>query len=79
MESKPKDQLIRIAGYQGEVTVDQTGKAKGRGAYICKDMKCLKTAIKKNALKRNLETEMSATQEEQLVEQLKKILDDKEQ
>jgi predicted RNA-binding protein YlxR (DUF448 family) len=31
MESKPKNQLIRIAGYEGNVSIDRTGKAKGRG------------------------------------------------
>ena len=74
MESKPKPELIRIAGYEGEVTVDTTGRAKGRGAYICRDMQCLKMAIKKHALKRNLEMEMSAEQEEQLASQLEAIL-----
>ena len=31
MESKPKNELIRIAGYENEVTLDLTGRAKGRG------------------------------------------------
>ena len=31
MESKPKNQLIRIAGYEGQITIDETEKAKGRG------------------------------------------------
>ena len=37
MESKPKGELIRIAGFEGQVCVDTTGRAKGRGVYICPD------------------------------------------
>ncbi|MCI5886048.1 MAG: YlxR family protein [Clostridiales bacterium] len=74
MESRPKKELIRIAGYEGEVSVDITGRAKGRGAYICRNADCLKLAIRKNALKRNLEMEMSSEQEEQLIAQLESML-----
>ena len=31
MTSKPKNELTRIACYEGEVHVDPSGKAKGRG------------------------------------------------
>lgn len=34
MESKPKKELIRIAGYEGEVSLDPTGKQKAE-ARIC--------------------------------------------
>ena len=44
MESKPKKELIRIAGYEGEVSLDPTGKAKGRGAYLCPNRQCLEKA-----------------------------------
>lgn len=74
MESRPKKELIRIAGYEGEVSVDITGRAKGRGAYICRNAACLKLAIRKNALKRNLGMEMSSEQEEQLIAQLESML-----
>ena len=74
MESKPKSELIRIAGYEGEVTGDLSGKAKGRGVYICSDEKCLKLAIKKRAIKRGLSVEMTPAQEEKLVNDLKEAL-----
>lgn len=77
MESKPKGELIRIAGYEGEVTVDMNGRAKGRGVYICPDEKCLKLAIKKKAIKRGLSIEMTPQQEEKLVEDLMEALDGK--
>lgn len=74
MESKPKKELIRITGYEGEVKVDTTGRAKGRGVYICRSAECLKMAMKKNALRRNLEMEMSKDQETQLEAQLESML-----
>lgn len=70
MQSKPKKELIRIAGFEGQVCVDDTGRAKGRGVYICPDAACLKAAIKKKAIKRGLQMEMTSEQEEALVEEL---------
>lgn len=72
MESKPKGELIRIAGYEGKVTIDPTGRAKGRGVYICPSEECLKKAQKKKAIDRSLEVELTPQQAEQLFEELKK-------
>ncbi|MBS7528010.1 MAG: uncharacterized protein PWP51_716 [Clostridiales bacterium] len=58
-EQKPKKALIRIVkNKEGEVFVDFTGKANGRGAYICNDKKCFDTAAKRNAFNRALETQI---------------------
>ena len=52
-EQKPKKELIRIVRTkEGEMSVDFTGKAHGRGAYICHDHECLKKAEKKKSLNR---------------------------
>ena len=32
--SKEKNSLIRIVCYEGNVSLDTTGRAKGRGAYL---------------------------------------------
>ena len=72
MESKPKGELIRIAGYEGKVTIDPTGRAKGRGVYICPSEECLKKAQKKKAIDRSMEVELTPQQAEQLFEELKK-------
>lgn len=77
MESKPKGELIRIAGYEGEVTVDMNGRAKGRGVYICPDEKCLRLAIKKKAIKRGLSMDMTPEQEEKLIADLEEVLNGK--
>jgi predicted RNA-binding protein YlxR (DUF448 family) len=53
----PKKELIRIVhSSAGDISIDKTGKAHGRGAYICPTVKCLETAIKTRALERAFET-----------------------
>ena len=52
-EHKPKRELVRIVrSPEGEVSLDRTGKANGRGAYLCLNAKCLRSAVKSNALGR---------------------------
>lgn len=41
---------------EGEVSLDKTSRAAGRGAYICKSIKCLRAARKAHRLESNLET-----------------------
>ena len=50
-ESFDKKSLIRIVkSPDGDISIDLTGKKNGRGAYICKDKKCLELAFKKKQL-----------------------------
>jgi predicted RNA-binding protein YlxR (DUF448 family) len=59
-EMQPKKELIRIVKTaEGEIKVDSTGKLNGRGAYICKNVECLKKAQKANALSRAFEMSVS--------------------
>ena len=52
-EMKPKRELIRVVrAPDGSISLDFKGKAPGRGAYVCRDMQCLKKAIKSRALER---------------------------
>lgn len=52
-EMKPKKELTRVVRLEdGTVCVDSTGKANGRGAYLCNDPACLQKAIKSRALER---------------------------
>ncbi len=57
-ERKNKDEFIRITKLpdDGTVIIDKNGKSPGRGAYLCKNMKCLKGTIKKQKLNRALKT-----------------------
>lgn len=70
MESKPKKELIRIAGYENTVTLDPTGRAKGRGVYLCPDKNCLEKAKKKRALNRSLKMEITQEQLDNLFKEL---------
>lgn len=58
-EKKEKNKLIRIVKDQeGNIDVDLTGKANGRGAYICKNIECLEKAMKTKRLERSLKTKI---------------------
>ena len=54
-EMFPKKTLIRVVRTpEGNVIVDPTGKANGRGAYLCGRSECFAQARKKKALERAL-------------------------
>ena len=44
----------------GNVSVDPTGKKSGRGAYVCKDAKCLELAVKGRKLERSFKCAIPA-------------------
>lgn len=57
--SKDKRDLIRVVKTKtGEIFLDKTGKANGRGAYICNDAACLEKAIKTRRISRSLAVEI---------------------
>lgn len=52
-EMSDKRTLVRVVkSPDGEISLDLTGKKSGRGAYVCKNIDCLKKARKKRALER---------------------------
>jgi uncharacterized protein len=54
---RPKRDLQRIVRTPaGDIVADETGRAAGRGAYICRTEACLETAIAKGGLSRALKT-----------------------
>ena len=54
-EQFPKKELLRVVrDKEGNVTVDITGKANGRGAYIKKDLEVLDKAIKTKILEKKI-------------------------
>lgn len=61
-EHKPKIELLRVVrSPEGEISLDFTGKRSGRGAYLCRDVKCLRKARKSHRIDRVLECEISET------------------
>ena len=55
---------------EGSVGVDLTGKAQGRGAYLCPSVQCLEKAIKSRALQRALECELT----EEMASEIKRVI-----
>lgn len=53
-EMKPKRELVRVVkSKDGEISLDLTGRKSGRGAYICRDVQCLKAARKARRLEKS--------------------------
>ncbi len=56
-EMKEKKEMIRVLKTpEDEIILDTTGRANGRGAYLCNDPDCLKKAIKNKGLERSLKS-----------------------
>lgn len=59
-EVKDKRDLIRVIRTpEGKVVVDPTGKANGRGAYLCRQASCWEKSLEKNLLGRALKVTLS--------------------
>ena len=57
---KNKNELIRIVkNKEGTIFIDKTGKAQGRGVYLCNDVHCLEKTIKSKRLERVFETKIA--------------------
>ena len=56
-----KREFVRVVrAPDGAVEVDPTGRANGRGAYVCEQRSCWEEALKKDRLGRALRTSVSA-------------------
>lgn len=67
--SSEKRALVRIVRTpDGEVVCDPSGKAAGRGAYICRDAACFAQVRKKRLLGSRLRTNVGAADYERLEE-----------
>lgn len=55
---KPKIELIRVIGLDsGNIEIDCSQKKNGRGAYVCKDEKCIKSKKLKSNIERALKVQ----------------------
>lgn len=73
MESKPKQELRRVAFYEGVLSVDTTGRAKGRGVYLCRDSGCVEKAQKRKAFQRNFSVAIAQSEIDRVAEELKEM------
>ncbi len=73
-EKKDKKELIRIVkNNKNQISIDRTGKADGRGAYICDDIKCLEKVIKSKRLEKVFDYKIS----DEIYENLRGVILDK--
>jgi len=78
-EMKDKKTLIRVVrSPEGEVSMDQTGKKAGRGAYVCRDQECLKRAIKQHQLERQLQVTLTEEVAEWLKQEMTRLKADED-
>ncbi len=56
-----QDELMRVvkSNISGEAELDLDKKKFGRGAYVCRNEKCINLAKKKRAFERHMKTEVS--------------------
>lgn len=60
-QGRPKKELVRIIASEDGLLPDETGKAHGRGAYICPEVTCLDKAKKTKAFERALTVSLDET------------------
>ncbi|MCL4295027.1 MAG: YlxR family protein [Anaerolineae bacterium] len=71
-ETKDKRDLIRVVRTPaGSLIVDPTGKANGRGAYLCRQASCWEKGLSKQRLAQALKVTLSAEEVAELQTQLR--------
>jgi len=64
---RPKREMVRIVRPpEGELIVDERGKAAGRGAYLCRSRTCWTLAMRGGRLEHALRTPVSEEEREML-------------
>ena len=67
-QRREKDELIRVVRVNDEIIIDQSGKAQGRGAYLCKNKECINQAQKRKALERAFSGKVDVSVYDKLVQ-----------
>ncbi|MDD7511533.1 MAG: YlxR family protein [Peptostreptococcaceae bacterium] len=79
MESFPQKSLLRIALFDSKLQVDTTGKAKGRGVYVCKNHKCIDIAEKKRGLCRSFKQNFRGEDLDNIFQEVRQLIDKEKQ
>ncbi|MBQ4517653.1 MAG: YlxR family protein [Clostridia bacterium] len=66
----PKNSLFRIVKNDSGIFFDESGKADGRGAYICKSAACHEKLVKQKRLNRAFKGPVEESVYRSLIEQL---------
>ena len=76
-EHKPKGELLRVVrSPEGEISLDTNGRASGRGAYVCRDVKCLRRARKSRRIESTLECTIPEQVWDRMEEELERYADE---
>jgi predicted RNA-binding protein YlxR (DUF448 family) len=68
---KPKKELVRVVkSPEGVISLDRSGKANGRGAYICHNAECYKKAIKARRLEKAFSMQIPENVSEAILREL---------
>jgi predicted RNA-binding protein YlxR (DUF448 family) len=68
-KTRPKREMVRIVRTPDqEVKIDESGKAPGRGAYLCRERRCWERALSEKRLEYALKTGLSKGEREALLE-----------
>lgn len=71
-EMKPKKELVRVVKTpEDEILMDLTGRKNGRGAYICRDVECLKKARKAKRIEKSFRCSIPDEVYDKMEEELK--------
>lgn len=71
-EMKPKKELVRVVKTpEDEILIDLTGKKNGRGAYICRNVDCLKIARKSKRIEKSFQCSIPDEVYDKMEEELK--------
>ena len=71
-EMKSKKEMIRVLKTtEDEIVLDTTGKKNGRGAYICRDVECLKKARKAKRIEKSFLCRIPDEVYDKMAEELK--------
>ncbi len=62
--------LIRIVRINGTIAIDPTGKANGRGAYVCKSLQCAELCKKRVSLNRAFNTTVDSDVYDAIIESI---------
>ena len=72
-EQKPKKELVRVVkSPEGEISLDLTAKKSGRGAYVCRNVDCLKKARKARRLERAFSCQIPEEVYDRMEEEMQK-------
>lgn len=70
-EMKPKKELVRVVKTpEGKIMLDRSGKANGRGAYVCRSAECYKKAVKARRFEKAFSVQIPDEISEQIIKEI---------